>query len=501
MKSHHNSDNGRGGRFNNNNCNQHQSNNNSNYNGGRRNIPRRHQSMGILSYQSNNNNSFQSKSFRKPNLNRSASGNYDPLGGNSSHSSRSLASGGFQHSYKKPVMPPKQQYLAMDCEMVGTVTGESVAARVVLIDWKGRPVFDKHMKPEETVTDYRTFVSGITEGDLKDAAPFVDVVQEVKDMLKEKILVGHGLDNDLRALGIEHAWLMMRDTAYYQPFMRQLETSTFNNRNMSQIDGQPIWGPRKLKELAKEKLQRDIQVPGKSHCPIEDAAAALDLYKSHRPRWEACMSTEERQQKQRQAYEAAVLAYEQYHAQLAFASNGPPSRSASGDDLSAVSMHSYFPPNNTSAPQQQYQAPPDLHTGYQQHRVPPGLSRENSYQSGSSTMSLGAHSYHGAGAGGSSFNFHNGHQPQQQVDSNMGLRLYERTSSLTPGQIQRQLSLGSSPQRATGMGASSPLLRQVSASSSTGFALGSSPAGAGYGSGEDYFPSAYDIGGIVSPSY
>ena len=272
--------------------------------------PRRHQSMGILSHTSYNaNNSFATKSFRKPNLNRSTSANYDPLGGNSNHSSRSIASG-FQHSYKKPIMPGKQQYLAMDCEMVGTITGSSVAARIVLIDWKGRPVFDKHMKPDETVTDYRTFVSGITEEDLKDAAPFAEVVQEVKEMLQDKILVGHGLDNDLRALGIDHPWLMMRDTAYYQPFMRQLETSTFNNHNMSQVDGQPIWGPRKLKELAKEKLQRDIQVPGKSHCPIEDAAAALDLYKSHRPRWEACMSTEERQQKHRQAYDAAVLAYE-----------------------------------------------------------------------------------------------------------------------------------------------------------------------------------------------
>jgi len=327
--------------------------------------------------------------------------------------------------------------------MVGTVTGKSVAARVVLIDWKGRPVFDKHMKPNDAVSDFRTFVSGITAEDLEEAPPFDEVVQEVKEALQDKILVGHGLDNDLRALGIEHAWLMMRDTAYYQPFMRQLETSTFHNPNMSQNNnGEPVWGPRKLKDLAKEKLQRDIQVPGKSHCPIEDAAAALDLYKSHRPRWEACMSTEERQQKQRQAYEQAVLAYEQYHAEV-FATGV--SRTPSGDDLS-VSMHSYFPPSNdaitTATANSQMDATVALHTGFHQ---PPGLSRHpsmgaNSFHHGAgSSMSLDAHSYHGVG----SFNHH--HILPEGSSSNSSRRLYERKTNLVlkPGPLQRQVSLDS----------------------------------------------------------
>lgn len=452
----------------------------------KRSAPRRHHSMGILSHTSNNtNNPFQTKSFRKPTLNRSTSGNYDPLGGVSNHSTRSIASG-FQHSYKKPLMPSKQQYLAMDCEMVGTVTGKSVAARVVLIDWKGRPIFDKHTKPDEKVADYRTFVSGITEDDLKDAAPFIEVVQEVRDMLKDKILVGHGLDNDLRALGIDHPWLMMRDTAYYQPFMRQLETSTFNI-HIPHMDGQPIWGPRKLKELAKEKLQRDIQVPGKSHCPIEDAAAALDLYKSHRPRWEACMSTEERQQKQRQAYEVAVLAYEQYHAQLAFlGSNHPQTCSQSSKDLSA-SVHSYFLPDASqpvNGASNQMNSTVALHTGFQ-YLAPPGISRESG-----SRLRLESHSYHGSDC---SINFHS-QQASSQLSAHTGLRLYERTTRLTPDQIQSQLSLGASPSNSMPHG---PLLRRLSSSSSTGF-LGSSPPN-DCGS-EDCF-ATYDVNEVVSPSY
>lgn len=331
-------------------------------------------------------------------------------------------------------MPPKQQYLAMDCEMVGTVTGESVAARVVLIDWKGRAVYDSYMKPTQAVSDYRTFVSGITEENLKDAPAFAEIVQQVEELLSDNILVGHGVDNDLRALGITHPWLMTRDTAYYQPFMRLLETSTLHNLAMSQNGtATPIWGPRKLKDLAKEKLQRDIQVAGVSHCPVEDAAAALDLYKSHRPRWEACMSTEEKQQQQhvlqmaaaQYAYElasyeqASMLASSSYNAATASttSSSASTSRSSSvgsSDDLN-MSVHSYFHYNGADG-SSRFQSSLDgrsshyhrgqdatsvLQTGYQPTPLPtsyqPSLeSRLPSYQIGTKTSnSLDAHTYHG----------------------------------------------------------------------------------------------------------
>jgi RNA exonuclease 4 len=318
----------------------------------------RNNSLGGSSHNATRGGNYgRNKSFCKPQLSSSNSG-YDPLGSNSSHSTRSTNS--FQHSYKKPVMPAKQQYLAMDCEMVGTVSGESVAARVVLVDWKGRSVFDSYMKPTEAVSDYRTFVSGITEENLKDAPAFADIAQEVQELLHNKILVGHGVDNDLRALGITHPWLMTRDTAYYQPFMRLLETSTLHNPAMSQNGtAAPVWGPRKLKDLSKEKLQRDIQVAGVAHCPVEDAAAALDLYKSHRPRWEACMSTEEKQQQQRVLQMAAAqYAYQQeaYENALMLESSNynatplPTSISRSTSRSSSVSscedlnmsVHSYF---------------------------------------------------------------------------------------------------------------------------------------------------------------
>jgi DNA polymerase III epsilon subunit-like protein len=166
----------------------------------------------------------------------------------------------------------------MDCEMVGSgkYGQTSVLARVTLVDWNGRIIYDAYISPEVPVTDYRTFVSGITEDNLKGAGSFDTCRAEVLELLQGKVLVGHALKNDLYALDIRHPWSQTRDTGKYEPFMK------------TRYDNDVLW-PRKLKELVSEKLHRDIQTAGVAHCPIEDAVAALDLYKSVRAKWEKVM--------------------------------------------------------------------------------------------------------------------------------------------------------------------------------------------------------------------
>ena len=55
------------------------------------------------------------------------------------------------------------------------------------------------------------------------------------------------------------------------------------------FDDGVLW-PRKLKELAKEKLGRDVQRPGVAHSPFEDAKTALDLFKLVHRKWEKAMA-------------------------------------------------------------------------------------------------------------------------------------------------------------------------------------------------------------------
>jgi len=217
---------------------------------------------------------------------------------NSSHQQQ------YVHNYKKRSLPCKSLYVAMDCEMVqGAISGQSLCARVVLCDWKGRTIYDTYCTPTEPVSDYRTFVSGITPADLKNAPSFAFVRRNVQRILcgqsivedddqdslgiitpnmYKMILVGHALQNDLECLHMtEYPWQLMRDTALYQPFQR------FDQRLQCHV-------PRKLRDLVLEKKLSGFtdSFQQATHDPQQDAMAALLLYKQHRPRWEACMASE-----------------------------------------------------------------------------------------------------------------------------------------------------------------------------------------------------------------
>ena len=135
------------------------------------------------------------------------------------------------------------------------------------------------MQPTEPVTDYRTFVSGITAENMSNAMDLQTCRQQVQALLQDKILVGHALKNDLHALHIQHPWQQTRDTAKYEPFMQE---------RWGRDDG-VLW-PRKLRDLCRERLEWDIQTAGVAHSPYEDALAALRLYQSVRHKWEKVMA-------------------------------------------------------------------------------------------------------------------------------------------------------------------------------------------------------------------
>ena len=47
--------------------------------------------------------------------------------------------------------------------MVGTEGNSEALARVSLVNYNGHIVYDKYVRSEKPVTDYRTWVSGITK--------------------------------------------------------------------------------------------------------------------------------------------------------------------------------------------------------------------------------------------------------------------------------------------------------------------------------------------------
>ena len=172
----------------------------------------------------------------------------------------------------------KSRYVAMDCEMVGI--GEngflSALARVSIANWDGDILLDTYVKVSEPVTDLRSNISGILknhiDGSLPNTLEFDAAVQSVQKIISGKILIGHGLKNDLRALNISHPWQDTRDTTKYEPFMKK--------------DANNLLIPRKLKDLSLEKLRVKIQEEGKPHCSVSDAVAAMQLYQKASKQWE-----------------------------------------------------------------------------------------------------------------------------------------------------------------------------------------------------------------------
>ena len=164
--------------------------------------------------------------------------------------------------------------VALDAEMVGVGEGgkRSALARIVIVGFDERICYSAFVRPPETVTDWRTAVSGVRPEHMAHALPLRRVQAEVAALLRDRTIIGHGLHNDLKALMLEHPRLNIRDTATYPAYRKQLVQGT---------------RPRRLQALALEFLGWHIQ--GAEHSPAEDAVAALRLYKLRMSDWERAL--------------------------------------------------------------------------------------------------------------------------------------------------------------------------------------------------------------------
>ncbi|XP_077071192.1 interferon-stimulated 20 kDa exonuclease-like 2 isoform X1 [Siphateles boraxobius] len=166
------------------------------------------------------------------------------------------------------------KYVALDCEMVGTgpkgCNGE--LARCSIVSYDGDVIFDKFIKPVNPVTDFRTRYSGVRRQDLFNATPFHQAQKEILKILTGKMVVGHAIHNDFKALKYFHPPCQTRDTARI-PLLNQ-KAGLPENQTVS------------LKRLTKAILSKDIQIGRRGHSSVEDAKATMELYKVVENAWE-----------------------------------------------------------------------------------------------------------------------------------------------------------------------------------------------------------------------
>lgn len=131
--------------------------------------------------------------------------------------------------------------LAIDCEMCETDAGLELT-RITVVDESQAVVYESLVKPVNPIRNYWTQYSGITAKMLKDITVRLEDVQAALLQLitPGTALIGHSLENDLRALKLHHCLVM--DTALLFPH--------------------PAGPPRKyaLRVLAKTYLNKTIQV-------------------------------------------------------------------------------------------------------------------------------------------------------------------------------------------------------------------------------------------------
>ncbi|EAQ87177.1 hypothetical protein CHGG_03796 [Chaetomium globosum CBS 148.51] len=153
------------------------------------------------------------------------------------------------------------KYVGIDCEMVGVGEGghDDSLARVSVVDFHGKQVYDSFVKPRERVVDWRTHVSGVAPRHMAKARTFDEVQAQIADLLKGRIVVGHDVKHDLRVLELGHPWKMIRDTAKFSGFKKYAN------------------GPKPaLRVLAQELLGVEIQTG--QHSSIEDARGEMAGY-------------------------------------------------------------------------------------------------------------------------------------------------------------------------------------------------------------------------------
>ncbi|THH30878.1 hypothetical protein EUX98_g3325 [Antrodiella citrinella] len=205
----------------------------------------------------------------EPVASTSAAASFD---GSSSKNGESLAelrkmiAGELQYS-ESQTAPGK--YLALDCEMVGVGPegAESSLARVSMVNYYGAIQLDEFVRQRERVVDYRTQWSGIRPSDMIKAKPFEEVQKKVAELIKDRILVGHAIHNDLKVLLLSQPRSLVRDTQIYA------------GKHKVTKSRRPA-----LRMLVQQELGVAIQEG--EHSSVTDARATMAVYRLHRKDWD-----------------------------------------------------------------------------------------------------------------------------------------------------------------------------------------------------------------------
>lgn len=130
---------------------------------------------------------------------------------------------------------------------------ENVLARISLVNYHGHVLLDTFVQPREKVTDWRTWVSGVREEDMRGAPSFEDVQKQVAKLIEGRILIGHAVENDLKvsravvpvvpfqltlsqSLYLSHPNPLLRDTQKCKPLREHAKTKRPGLKRLTELE-------------------------------------------------------------------------------------------------------------------------------------------------------------------------------------------------------------------------------------------------------------------------
>ncbi|OEU12179.1 hypothetical protein FRACYDRAFT_191771, partial [Fragilariopsis cylindrus CCMP1102] len=177
-----------------------------------------------------------------------------------------------QQLYREPSLLA----VSLHCDLVQTVLSgrTKTLARVTLVDGPTRNVLmDEFAQIHVPVTDFCG--TGITAKDVKVGNSSAILRVQVERLLRGRLVVGHKVEDDLKALGLACPWTHVRDLAYFPAFLRE-----------KVVGGSRVVTVRSLDELSDEFLRYRLTPLGDRSRSTDLCRTALCLYETFRDQWE-----------------------------------------------------------------------------------------------------------------------------------------------------------------------------------------------------------------------
>lgn len=198
--------------------------------------------------------------------------------------------------------------VSLDCEMGTNEYGESELIRVSVVDYfSGAVLLDKLVFPDVRIMHWNTRFSGVSASDMHKARRAKTCLFGSANARKaiwkfvspETVVIGHAVHGDLASLRWIHSRVVdtlviedeisRREKAKREKEKLEKEQLEEEEGRKTEVEGdkqkkQAAKEPSQamsLKALAKERLDRTIQVKGRGHDSVEDALAARDLLHWH----------------------------------------------------------------------------------------------------------------------------------------------------------------------------------------------------------------------------